>query len=57
MAPLFSIFDDERWLFGNHDALILFVAFVDNAIDDRELLVTGETFWGNAVVSTISGGI
>lgn len=57
MAPLLSIFDKGGWPFGNFDALLLLVTFVDNAIDDQKLSVIGEEFRENAVVSRMGGGV
>lgn len=55
MAPLLSIFVDGRWLFSNHNALLLLVTLVDNASDD--LFVISEKSRENAVVSMMGGGV
>ncbi len=57
MAPLLSITDDGWELFGNGNALLLFVAFVSNVIGDREVLVLRKKFWENAVVRMRGGAV
>ena len=57
VAPLFSIFFIERWLFGNHNALLLLVDFLDSVVDDQELFVINERFRENAVVNMMGGGV
>lgn len=57
MASLLSIFDDGRWLFSNRNALILFMAFVENATGGWEVLAISKRFRGGAVVSMMGGGV
>lgn len=55
MAPLLSIFVDGRWVFSNHNTLLMLVTLVDNAFDD--LSVISERSRENAVVSMMGGGV